>query len=280
VERGQLHPGRCGSVRFRVHLRPSGPARRLLPGGGGHCADCRAGTLEAHVRLRPSLRKTTSQGRGFRGKRQAAGEASGRLSSGPDLLSVELCTRGRHAAAVLSDQYAARIGFRLRLLQRNLCRRVHPDISAVRLPVQDSFAEQAAVVGNAHRRAADDSAGIHSLRQSRAGLGGTDRADGGDRHGGVLRPRDAILSARLARNLDDAGRRRSRALGACRRSIGLMDLQQQPSARIHILRDRDDRGVRTDPALDPDDAEDIDCHQGWRAQPGGRGRGAEQGPGT
>ena len=79
--------------------------------------------------------------------------------------------------------------------------------------LQESSAEQAAVVGNDYRRAADDSAGVHSHRQPCAAIGGADRVDGWHRHGGVFRSRDEILSARPAGNFDDDGGRRFRALG-------------------------------------------------------------------
>ena len=144
---------------------------------------------------------------------------------------------------------------------------VHPDIPAVWIPLQESGSQKTALVGNDHRGAADDSAGVHSLGQPRPGISRADRLDGRHRHGGILRSGHAVLSAGLAGNLDDAGRRRICAGCPRRRPVGLEDLQQQSDAWIPLLRHCHNGRLCADPAFDPPGAERIDRHCGRRAKP-------------
>ena len=108
----------------------------------------------------------------------------------------------------------------------------------------------------------------------RAGRGGADRAAGRRGDGRVLRSGDALLSARPAGDLDDAGRRRLPALRARRRPAGIAHLQRQPGARISLLCDRHDPCVRADFAGNHDDPEGIDRDRGRAAECRGRTRSA------
>ena len=131
-------------------------------------------------------------------------------------------------------------------------------------------------MGDDHRGAADDSAGVHSLGQPRPGIRPSDRLVGRHHHGSVLRSGHAVLSAGLAGNLDDAGRRRLCAGCPWRRPVGLRDLQQQSDAWIPPLRHCNDSRLCADPAFDPPGAERIGCHCRWRAEPESRSRNVER----
>ena len=104
VEHRQLCPAHCWRIRFRVHIRPFGFGNDFFPGGFVCLLYRPIGIQEAPFRIQPYVRKAPRQGRESRGGRQAAGEASGHLSGGPHLFSMEFRARGSNTAAILSDQ--------------------------------------------------------------------------------------------------------------------------------------------------------------------------------
>ena len=87
-------------------------------------------------------------------------------------------------------------------------------------------------------------------------------------HCGVFRLGDEVLPAGAAGNLDDDGRRSLVAVFPWRRPLGLRDLQQQPEARIPLLRDCHNNRLCTHPAFNPAGAEGVDRHSRCRAEPG------------
>ncbi len=173
VECLSVDPDRRGLAARRHAQRH---ARRKEPGSGGphpvsrcrrgHDRDCAVCAVEAQKRVRPCPHRSRNRRTSDRGP-PTAGAALADLSGAADLAVVEFRAGLGHATAVPPAEHAACHRRPMGAVERDLRRLLHSDFHDLRISLQQISAEDIAVVGDGHRRSADDSAAVHSFGDRR-----------------------------------------------------------------------------------------------------------------